>query len=48
MDEYWDYNHMEIQIEDCIDYLTDVSGDIYYHAFLFNHSSEYKKDWIKL
>ena len=40
---YWDYNHMVLQLEDCIDCLQALHGDKYDFMFLFDHSSGHDK-----
>ena len=41
---YWDYNHMVLQMEDCIDVLDVVHGtNTYEYQFLFDHSSGHDK-----
>lgn len=41
---YWDYNHMVLQLEDCIDVLHVLNGsDTYDYMFLFDHSSGHDK-----
>jgi hypothetical protein len=34
---YWTYNHMDLQLEDCVDVVTVLYGD-YDYVFLFDHS----------
>jgi hypothetical protein len=42
--EYWDYNHMVFQMEDCIDVLHVLHGvNKYDYQFLYNHSSGHDK-----
>jgi hypothetical protein len=41
---YWDYNHMVLQMEDCIDVLHMLHGlDRYDYMFLYDHSSGHDK-----
>jgi hypothetical protein len=41
---YWDYNHMVLQLEDCIDMLHVLQGpDKYDYMFLFDHLSGHDK-----
>ena len=40
---YWTGNHMILQVEDCIDCLRVLNNDRYRYAFLFDHSSGYRR-----
>jgi len=42
-DGYWTGNHMILQLEDCIDCLTELHGDKYDFYFQFDHSSGHAK-----
>jgi hypothetical protein len=38
LDGYWCYEHMVLQLEDCIDVLQAIHGELYEYVFLFDHS----------
>jgi hypothetical protein len=42
-DGYWSYNHMVLQLEDCVDVLNHLYGSDYDYLFLFDHSSGHDK-----
>mmetsp|Transcript_9241 Transcript_9241/g.13411 ORF Transcript_9241/g.13411 Transcript_9241/m.13411 type:complete len:83 (-) Transcript_9241:600-848(-) len=35
-DGYWNYNHMVLQLEDCVDVLNHLHGSDYDYLFLFD------------
>jgi len=41
-DGYWSYNHMVLQLEDCVDLLKHLYPD-YDYLFLFDHFSGHDK-----
>ena len=36
---YWSYDHLVIQLEDCLDILKVINGDTYDYVFYFDHST---------
>ena len=40
---YWNYSHMVIQFEDCIDCLKAIYADQFEYLFYFDHSSGHDK-----
>ncbi len=41
-DSYWNYNHMVLQLEDCVDVIMPLYPE-YEHLFQFDHSSGHNK-----